>query len=60
MSTSKPHDYRFHVDDSDPRRLNRHALANMLRRLGNRAGVKNVHPHRFRHTFATKYLRNNG
>lgn len=60
MSTSRPHDYLFYVDDSRPRPLNRHALGNMLRRLGNRAGVKNVHPHRFRHTFATEYLRNGG
>lgn len=60
MSTARPHDYLFYVDDSDPRRLSRHALGNMLRRLGNRAGVKNVHPHRFRHTFATQYLRNGG
>jgi len=28
-------------------------LAVLLRRLGDRAGVPSVHPHRFRHTFAT-------
>jgi len=60
FSFSKPTDYLFYVDDSNPRPLNRHALANMLRRLGVRAGIQNVHPHRFRHTFATEYLRNGG
>jgi integrase/recombinase XerD len=32
----------------------------VLRRLGKRAGVANVHPHRMRHTFAVCYLRNGG
>lgn len=35
-------------------------LSEMFRNLGKRAGVKNVHPHRFRHTFAIQYLRNAG
>ena len=48
------------MDDSNPRPMNRHAVGNMLKRLGVRAGVANVHPHRFRHTFATEYLRNGG
>jgi integrase/recombinase XerD len=58
--TSKPKDYLFYVDDSNPRPMTRHALRNLVGRLGDRAGVKNVHPHRFRHTFATEYLRNRG
>jgi integrase/recombinase XerD len=30
-----------------------HTLCVLLRRLGEHAGVVGVHPHRFRHTFAT-------
>jgi len=40
--------------------LNRNSLLQLLRNLGDRAGVPNVHPHRFRHTFAIEYLRNGG
>jgi integrase/recombinase XerD len=40
--------------------LRREALKHMLTRLGKRAGVESVHPHRFRHTFAINYLRNGG
>ena len=40
--------------------ISRDALRLMLERLGRRASVPNVHPHRFRHTFAINFLRNGG
>lgn len=40
--------------------LDRHELYKLLARVGHRAGVLNVHPHRFRHTFAISFLRNGG
>lgn len=40
--------------------LDRGEIYQILRRIGKRAGVSNVHPHRFRHTFATEFLRNGG
>jgi len=42
------------------RPLNRDRLLKILRVIGDRAGISNVHPHRFRHTFAVNYLRNGG
>ena len=42
------------------RPLRPYRLRQNLHRLGERAGVTNVHPHRFRHTFAIQYLRNGG
>lgn len=41
-------------------RMTRDGLRQLLGRIGRRAGVDNVHPHRFRHTFAIEYLRNGG
>jgi site-specific recombinase XerD len=40
--------------------LDRHRLLKQLAAIGRRAGVKGVHPHRFRHTFAINFLRNGG
>lgn len=49
----------INLDDAlvplDPKRIRA-----LLHSLGQRAGVDNVHPHRFRHTFALEYLRNGG
>lgn len=40
--------------------LDRDQLRRLLERIGARARVSDVHPHRFRHTFAINYLRNGG
>lgn len=44
----------------DPRPMERHVLLHLVKRIGQRAGVANVYPHRFRHSFAINYLRNSG
>lgn len=59
---------RGHAVGSDPLfpsnydggHMRREGLKHLLTRLGKRAGVERVHPHRFRHTFAVNYLRNGG
>jgi len=40
--------------------LTRGGLLQLTKRTGKRAGVRNAHPHRFRHTFAINFLRNGG
>lgn len=40
--------------------LNRARLLKILVSIDHRSGVSDVHPHRFRHTFAIQYLRNGG
>lgn len=42
------------------RPLDNHNLYHALQLIGDRAGVSDVHPHRFRHTFAINFLRNGG
>ena len=42
------------------RPMDRHSIRKVLCYLGDKAEVKNVYPHRFRHTFAIQYLRNDG
>jgi integrase/recombinase XerD len=61
LNTSKPEDRLFLVGSpDDAREMDRHVLCKLLQRIGERAGVPNVHPHRFRHSFAITYLRNGG
>lgn len=44
----------------DPRPMHRLVLNTLLKRIGERADVSKVYPHKFRHTFAINYLRNGG
>lgn len=48
----------FPGDDDQP--FQRQSLARLIKRIGDRAGVPNAHPHRFRHTFAINFLKNGG
>lgn len=48
------------VESRSRGRLTPNSLLQALYRLGTRANVEDVHPHKFRHTFATEYLRNGG
>ena len=62
--------YKTTLEDQEPndpffvtmtgRRMNQGAMLMLVRSLGDKAGVKNCHPHRLRHTFAIQYLRNGG
>jgi len=56
---ARPSDPLFVTSDELP--LTRRSLYQLIRRLGDRAGiVPAAHPHRFRHTFAINFLRNGG
>ncbi len=54
-----PDDFLF-ADDENLRPMNRDSLRQLISGIGEKAGVKNAHPHRFRHTFAVEFLRNGG
>jgi len=55
---TRPGDPLFVTTEGCP--LHRGSLRHMLVRLGQRAGVANLHPQRPRHTFATELPRNGG
>jgi site-specific recombinase XerD len=42
------------------RRMNPSAIRLLLKDMGDKAGIRNCHPHRLRHTFTVEYLRNDG
>jgi integrase/recombinase XerD len=46
--------------EEDERPMTRDVLCRLLTRIADRAGVPDVYPHRFRHTFAITFLRNGG
>jgi site-specific recombinase XerD len=56
---AQDHDYLFHSKGPSGQ-LDRSRLLKMLIAIGQRAGVKGVNVHRFRHSFAIQYLRNRG
>jgi integrase/recombinase XerD len=61
IETIKPDDLVFlvgHPDSGNPMTID--VLRKLVYRVGVRAGVRNVHPHRFRHTFAVNFLRFGG
>ncbi|NCP87785.1 MAG: hypothetical protein CO094_05720, partial [Anaerolineae bacterium CG_4_9_14_3_um_filter_57_17] len=51
-------DYVFVTSRKTP--MTRDALYQLVERIARRAGILQVHPHRFRHTFAINFLRNGG
>jgi integrase/recombinase XerD len=51
-------DFLFVTTSNKPMTCQR--VLNLLSQLGRSAGIRSVHPHRFRHTFAIQYLRNGG
>ena len=55
-----PADHDFVFVSLDGQRLSRYALRRVILGAGGRAGVPNATVHRFRHTFAIQFLRNQG
>lgn len=61
MNALRPNDPLFIAGvDVVGRPITRTNLGLLLRRIGKRASISKVHPHRFRHTFAINFLRNGG
>jgi integrase/recombinase XerD len=55
-----PREAPLFADQSGEGKLHRNSVASLVGRLGKRAGIKGLHPHLFRHTFAIQFLRNGG
>ena len=56
----QPEDHHFLFVSLDGQSLSRYALRRVILNIGARAGVPNANVHRFRHTFAIQFLRNQG
>jgi integrase/recombinase XerD len=48
------------VTERGDRRITTNSVRLLLADLGDKAGIKDCHPHRFRHTFCIEFLRNDG
>jgi integrase len=48
------------VRGHDPARMTHSGICDMVGRRGEQAGIQNVHPHRFRRSFADGWLANGG
>ncbi len=57
-SDTRPDDPAFVTSRDRP--LSKFEIRDLIALIGDRAGVVNAHPHRFRHTFAINFLRNGG
>jgi integrase/recombinase XerD len=49
---------RFKNNNGQPRRMSTDQLRWIVKRVAKRAGIKNVYPHRYRHSLATKLINN--
>lgn len=48
------------ISERTDQALSTSGLYQLIKRLGERTGIHDAHPHRFRHTFAVNFLRNGG
>ncbi len=60
LPTERPDDASLFLSSRGPTGLTPNALYQLISRLGERVGINDCKPHRFRHTFAITYLRNGG
>lgn len=58
--TTPPPDEPLFLHKDGIHRMTRQGILLLVRSLGEKASVQNVHPHRFRHTYAIQFLRNGG
>lgn len=58
LSFIQPSEY--FILNRDRKKITKDALSCLIRRISLRTGIKKLHPHLFRHTFATRYLISGG